>query len=446
MQVLDGMQIFFTQFTSKYKAVVKSYKKDFTKSIGASMHLSHYKSLQVPNLKVFDEYLNSMSIYDTITLGLTVEAVGISKTAKAYNEIDNPDFIFRGKNHIKYLNDLYPYSDGLYSLYFFDVDYDESQPEHFNMDSVEEARDSLILLVPSLKDCTMLIRPSSSAGIYNTLTGEKRTDKPSWHIYVIVSNATSETIDNFTEYIKRRANRDDVNLAYIKQSKSGAALERYYVDLAVADASRLIVEANPILEYPLAKTVLPSTVYDGGVLDLSTIDYTLEREYKHKIEKSKLNTQNTLSTINTFIPKLHDGQIIISQDDKDRVLSIYSYFKNTKKPEVSVIRDYLNDALVVAYLTFLGFEIDANLKFKMRDEKTPSASIAQNGYIKDFGGTFSGDIISFIMEAYSLSFIDAWKYFQNCFGKNLKLSVKTKIALPNAKSFEKSLTTNTEVN
>jgi len=442
---MSNMQIYFTQFTSLSRPVVKSYKQDFTKSIGASMHLSQYKTLQVPNLEAFDVYLNSMSAYDTITLGLTKDAVGTSKTTKAYNEAENPDFIFRGKNHIKYLNNLYPYSDGLYSLYFFDVDFDESQPEHFKMNSIDEVRDSLILLVPALKDISMLIRPSSSAGIYNTLTGEKRTDKPSWHIYIVVSNATLDSVNNFTEYIKRRANRDDIKLAYIKQSKSGATLERYYVDLAVADASRLIVEANPILEYPLAKEVLPSSVFKGGVLDLSTIDYTLEREYKTRIIKPKINTLHTTPTLNIFIPKLHDGQILISNEDKDRVLNIYKYLRATDKPSISNIRDYLNDTLISAYLTFLGFEIETNFKFKMRDEKTASASIAYNGYIKDFGGQFSGDIISFIMEVHSLSFIEAWKYLQNSFGKRLKLSIKTQITLPDAKLFEKSLTTKKEV-
>ena len=434
------MQIFFTQFTSLSRPVVKSYKKDFTKSIGASMHLSEYQVLQVPSLKAFDEYLNSMKIYDTITLGLTVNSTGVSKTAKAYNELEEPDFIYRGKNHVKYLNDLYPYTEDINSLYFFDVDYDKSQPQHFKMSTIEEVRESLILLVPSLKDVSMLIRPSSSAGIYNTLTGERRTDKPSWHIYVVVSNATLTTVNNFTEYIKRRANRDDVNLAYIKTSKSGARLERYYVDLAVADASRLIVEANPTLEYPLDKEVLPSTVYDGGVLDLSIIDYKDEKEYQDKVMKPKLNTLNTLPTINTYMPKSCEGQILISDDDRDRVLSIYSYLRVHEKPQVQDIREYLNDTLVSAYLTFLGFEIDSNFKFKMRDEKTPSASIAHNGYIKDFGSTFSGDLISFLMEVYSLSFIEAWVYFQNCFGKNLKLSVKTQVALPDAKAFEMSLT------
>ncbi len=436
------MQIFFTLFTSLAKMVVKSYAKDFTKSIGASMHLSRYQRLQISSLEMFDAYLNNMNPYETITLGLTKDETGTSKTAKAYSEQENPDFIYRGKSHIKYLNDLYPYGYGVYSLYFFDIDYDEQQPAYFQMNTTEEVRASLILLVPALKDCTMLIRPSSSAGIYNTLTGEIRSDKPSWHIYIVVANATAQTVENFTEYIKRRAHRDDVNLAYIKESKSGAKLERYYVDLAVADASRLIVEANPILEYPLAKKTINSTIIEGEVLDLATISIEDEKDYRIDPKRSVSNTLLTHTTYSIMIPKAMNGKLPISEDDKNRVLSIYGYFNNTKRPEVSVVCKQLSQTLVSAILTFLGFQIDSNFKFKMRDEQNASASISSQAYIKDFGGTFSGNILSFIMEVYSLSFIEAWTYFQNCFGKNNKLSVKTQVALPDAKAFEKSLIIN----
>ena len=436
------MKIFFTLFTSLSNMLVKSYKKDFTKSIGASMYIARYQRLQMSSLKIFDTYLNNMNPYETITLGLTKDETGISKTANAYNEVENPDFIYRGKNHIKYLNDLYPYVEGMYSLYFFDVDYDEQQPSHFQMNTAEEVRASLILLVPELKDCTMLIRPSSSAGVYNTQTGEKRSDKPSWHIYVVVANATAQTVKNFTEYIKRRANKDDVNLAYIKESKSGVKLERFYVDLAVADASRLIIEGNPILEYPLAKLNIPSTIIGGGVLDLSTIDFEIEKDYRQNIRKYVPSTLNTLPIMSTLVPMSHGGKIIISKHDRDKIITIYSYLQKTKNPELSVVREYLNANLVGAVLTFLGFAVDTNFKFKMRDEKTASASIAYNGYLKDFGGTFSGDIISFLIAVYALSFIEAWKYFQNCFGKNYKMSIKTQVALPNAKAFETSLTIN----
>jgi len=444
------MQVFFTQFTSLSKAVVKHYKSDFTKSIGASMHLARYQCLQVPDLRAFDAYLNGMSPYETITLGLTLKENGISKTAKAYDEAEAPDFIFRGKGHVQALNDVYPTAKDVYSLYFFDVDYDEAQPEHFKMATPEEVRASLIKLIPALETVGMLIRPSSSAGIYNTLTGEKRTDKPSWHIYIVVANARTETFANLTEYIKRRANCKDVNLAYTKISKSGAKLERFYIDLAVADPSRLIVEATPTLDYPLAKKMIESTIIEGDVLDLDSINIDDEDDYRDIVKaitsKKIMNTiniphatQNTVYTTPTN--RVKGGVILITDDDKDKVMKIYKYFKQTKKPKVANIRDMLSQTLVTAILIFLGFEVNSNFKFKMRDETTASASISHQAFIKDFGSSFSGDIISFMMEVYSLKFIEAWTYFQNLFGMFKKLSIKTQVALPDAKAFEKSLTT-----
>lgn len=53
-----------------------------------------------------------------------------------------------------------------------------------------------------------------------------------------------------------------------------------------------------------------------------------------------------------------------------------------------------------AFLEYLGFYVDSHYKFKMReDEKTASASIdPKNGYIKDFGSNFRGDVIAFYKE------------------------------------------------
>lgn len=53
-----------------------------------------------------------------------------------------------------------------------------------------------------------------------------------------------------------------------------------------------------------------------------------------------------------------------------------------------------------AFLEYLGFNVDNHYKFKMReDEKTASASIdPKNGYIKDFGSGFRGDVIAFYKE------------------------------------------------
>ena len=53
-----------------------------------------------------------------------------------------------------------------------------------------------------------------------------------------------------------------------------------------------------------------------------------------------------------------------------------------------------------AFLEYIGFDVDSHYKFKMRqDEHTASASIdPKNGYIKDFGSGFRGDVIAFYKE------------------------------------------------
>ncbi|QOY53037.1 hypothetical protein [Candidatus Sulfurimonas baltica] len=440
------MKILFTQFTSLSRPVVKTYKKDFTKSIGAAMFHSKYQVLQVQSLQDFDIYLNQMSVFETITLGLPKSMSGVSKTAKEYNKVKNPDFIYRGKTQVKYLNDIYDYIDDIYSLYFIDIDYDKSQPKFFKMSTPQDVEESLYKLIPELQGVQLLIRPSSSAGIFNSVTGERRSDKPSWHIYFVVSHTTVINIDNLTEYIKRRSHREDVNLAYIKQSKSNANLERFYCDLAVADASRIIVEATPILEAPLQKEFTPSVITDGGVLNLSKIDFTSEPLYKTvhtKINSNKNNhsTLNTHPTHYTNNKSLQSRVLVCTDEDKERILSIYKYLKQTDKPIAKEFIQKLNDGVVSLLLQHLGYEVDANYKFKMREEKTHSASIRYDGYLRDFGSNFSGTIINFMMEVYSLKFIEVWNYLQNCFGKNKKLSIKTQVALPDAKAFEKSLQT-----
>ena len=53
---------------------------------------------------------------------------------------------------------------------------------------------------------------------------------------------------------------------------------------------------------------------------------------------------------------------------------------------------------VVEVLSFMGYEIDRNFKFKLREENKPSTSISKSGLITDFGSGWSGDIVSLIHE------------------------------------------------
>jgi len=55
----------------------------------------------------------------------------------------------------------------------------------------------------------------------------------------------------------------------------------------------------------------------------------------------------------------------------------------------------------------------------------------------------SQEILShFLVEVHDLTFLESWKYFKTCMGKEEKLESKTMVSLPDAKSFEKRLTTN----
>ena len=340
------------------------------------------------------------------------------------------------------------------SLLLLDVDYDEAMPSHFKLDTAEDVWNTLVTLFPLLAYVSMLIRPSSSAGVFNTLTGIKRTLFSSWHIYLVITNSTAETNKNFVEFLKRRAWLPTVNLAYAHINGVGVC-ERYYMDLAVHSAERLIVESTPLLEAPLAKEHIKSSFFEGASLDLASIDYNIEPDYREVYAQEKEKLMATLLATDKKVSATirskalastskNEGPIFISESAKAKVIDIYMYLQNTQKPETKGIKSILDDEVTSALLTFLGYHIDSNYKFKLRDEKTPSCSIAWNGYIKDFGGAFSGGIIDFIMHVYGVSFNTSWTFFRSCFGVSTPpLPTLAQQALPYPKNFEKRLEVNT---
>ena len=96
--------IYFTLFRSN-QPVVKRYNARFSKTIAANMYQAQYTLQSVSNLKEFDDYLNALTAYDTITLGVTQQTSGLSLTAKDYRE--GKECIYRGKEHVKYCNEVY---------------------------------------------------------------------------------------------------------------------------------------------------------------------------------------------------------------------------------------------------------------------------------------------------------------------------------------------------
>lgn len=84
------------------------------------------------------------------------------------------------------------------------------------------------------------------------------------------------------------------------------------------------------------------------------------------------------------------------------------------------IKNYYSQESVSEILIILGYEIDSNFKLKLRNERTASASVSSSGYITDFGGDFSGDIISLLFEYKNIPLSTATVYIAKAYNINLK--------------------------
>ena len=74
------------------------------------------------------------------------------------------------------------------------------------------------------------------------------------------------------------------------------------------------------------------------------------------------------------------------------------------------LKQRLNKEIVKDIIQNLGFTFNRQNKFNIRDEKSPSVSISDSLYIKDFGGDFGGDIISLVQYQKNYSFTQALNY------------------------------------
>jgi DNA primase len=91
------------------------------------------------------------------------------------------------------------------------------------------------------------------------------------------------------------------------------------------------------------------------------------------------------------------------------------------KKKLEEIKTALNGAATIYILQHCGYEFYRGNKFKLRpEERSPSASVRSNdGYIKDFGGDFSGDLIDLLREYHNMSFEEAVQYVAICLGVTL---------------------------
>ena len=79
--------------------------------------------------------------------------------------------------------------------------------------------------------------------------------------------------------------------------------------------------------------------------------------------------------------------------------------------KINEIKARLGVETVLSILESLGYRVNSRRMFKLREEeRTPSASVSPQGYIKDFGGDFGGDVIDLLQEIHGMDLKEALSY------------------------------------
>jgi len=88
------------------------------------------------------------------------------------------------------------------------------------------------------------------------------------------------------------------------------------------------------------------------------------------------------------------------------------------------LRSILNRDNVTKILESVGYEVDGKHRFKMREERTPSAVVNADGTVHDFGSDFHGDVFK-VLETRGMTFPDAKRFVMDQLGISSGTSIET---------------------
>jgi len=73
-------------------------------------------------------------------------------------------------------------------------------------------------------------------------------------------------------------------------------------------------------------------------------------------------------------------------------------------------QNFLNGEEVIRIMQFIGYEFNREGFTSLRAEKTPSVKVRRDGYIKDFGSGWGGDIFALLQDYKGMRFNEAIEY------------------------------------
>ena len=206
----------------------------------------------------------------------------------------------------------------------------------------------LMEVVPDLRHAARLIRASTSAGLFNSDTGESLEGSGGLHGYVIARDGADA--ERFLTALHDRCWLH--GLGWIKLGAAGQMLDRSIIDRSVAAPERLVFEATPILSKPLGQDQESRRpiVHDGEVLDTQAACPSLTAEEQRRVEQLKAAARER---IKPEAERVHEAYVEREAEE------IVARTGISKKAAVAQVRSRCRGVLAVdAVLPFADKELE----------------------------------------------------------------------------------------
>jgi hypothetical protein len=241
------------------------------------------------------------------------------------------------------------------------------------------------------------------------------------HLFFIVKNATDANMTDFMEYLDRSLWAND--LAFVMVTKGDQIVSRSFIDKSVLSPERIIISNTPIMPMGWKKLREDEfALYDGGALDLEGIDYSYLSEYLPAFWDAKHALEATIERAprksGAYIKReALPASFTIGASLQDKLTNIQNELnKGGETVSYKQLVGMIDGEVTRYLLQGIGYSVDSNYKFKIREERTASASIRFDGLINDFGGDFGGNIINFLIDICGFSYKTSNKYVRIALG------------------------------
>jgi len=260
--------------------------------------------------------LQSLGLNQAVSLGVTD-----SDSVKTITTRDKEtgDVISRTKKHIRFRSNepafmLFDHDHSRDNAVFADAKAGKGYRPEILMEIVAD-------LFPPIRHASWLMRPSTSACIYDQSGNLLKGEGSGFHIYLPVKDGSD--IPRFIEVMGKRL----IQAGYgrIEFSRSGQMLIRTLVDLLVGSPERLVFEAGALCEDGLVQRLPMPRINEGKVLDthlLPSLSVNESQQYE--------NIANDLKTLARSAQENISAQYIATESEKLVVSQSHSHAEAEK--------------------------------------------------------------------------------------------------------------------